>query len=300
MTMNRKIGFIGLGAMGSRIARNIIKAGFTCTIYDVRREAMEDLIRLGAYPASSPKDVAERSEVILLSLPSSPQVEEVMLGPNGVLEGARWGTLVIDLSTIDPITTVKIYREALKRGVRFIDAPVSGGTWAAETASLTIIVGAPDEATFNEAKEILKYIGKNIFHVGPVGHGQIIKLANNAIGAVTLIATIEALSWAAKQGVNIEKAVEVIAMSSGDSWQLRNRIPRILKGIFEPGFKTILMNKDLELFLKTASEIKAYTPLISIAHQQLRLAIASGYSEEDYGSIAKVYERIMGVMLRKI
>jgi len=294
-----RVGFIGLGAMGSRMARNIIKAGYTTIVYDIRREAIEELVKLGALPASSPKEVASNSDVVLLSLPSSSHVEEVMLGPGGVLEGARPGLLVIDLSTIDPTTTRKIHQEALKRGVRFIDAPVSGGTWAAETATLTIMVGAPDDETFNEAVEVLKHIGRTIVRVGGVGHGQVLKLANNAIAAATLLATVEALVWAAKQGVDLGKAVEVIASSSGDSWQLRNRVPRILKRVFEPGFKTSLMLKDLGLFLRAASEANLYTPIISLAFQQLQLALASGYSEEDYGSIAKVYEKLAGVELRE-
>jgi len=295
----RRVGFIGLGAMGSRMAKNIVKAGYMTTVYDIRRQAVEELVSLGAQPASSPRDVATRSDVILLSLPSSPHVEEVMLGPEGVLEGASPGLLVIDLSTIDPATTRKIYKEALKRGVRFIDAPVSGGTWGAETATLTIMVGAPDDETFNEAVEVLKHIGRTIVRVGGVGHGQVLKLANNAISAATLLATIEALVWVAKQGVDVGKAVEVIASSSGNSWQLRNRVPRILRRVFEPGFKTSLMLKDLGLFLKAASEANLYTPIISLAYQQIQLAMANGYSEEDYGSVVKVYERIAGEELRE-
>jgi 3-hydroxyisobutyrate dehydrogenase len=296
--MEKVVGFIGLGAMGSRMAKNLLKAGFQCIVYDVRKEAVDELARIGARPASSPEEVARKSDVILLSLPSSPHVEEVMLGPNGVLKGARPGSLVIDLSTIDPITTRRIYDEAKKRGVIFIDAPVSGGTWGAEAATLTIMVGAPSEEVFSRAKEVLQYLGKKIVHVGDVGHGQVIKLANNAMGCVNLFAAIEALLWAAKQGVNLEKALEVISESSGDSWALRNRIPRIIKRMFEPGFKTWLMHKDIGIFLKTATEIKMYTPFIALAYQFLQLAIANGYADEDWGSVAKLYEKLLNIELK--
>ena len=294
----RIIGFIGLGAMGSRMTRNLLKAGFQCVVYDVRREAVEELVRFGAQPTSSPKEVAEKTDIILLSLPSSPHVEDVMLGRNGVLEGARPGTLVIDLSTIDPITTRRIHEEAKKKGVVFIDAPVSGGTWGAEAGTLAIMVGAPNEEVFNKAKEVLQYLGRKIEWVGDVGSGQIIKLANNAIACVNLFSTIEALLWAAKQGVNIQKAIDVISASSGDSWILRNEVPRILKRIFEPGFKTWLMHKDVGLFLKTATEMKMYTPFIALAHQFLQLALANNYTDEDWGSIVKLYEKLLGMELK--
>jgi 2-hydroxy-3-oxopropionate reductase len=296
--MYRRIGFIGLGAMGSRMARNLLKAGFQCVVYDIRREAMEELAKFGAQPISSPKEVAEKSDIILLSLPSSLQVEEVMLSHNGVLEGARPGTLVIDLSTIDPITTRRIHEEARKKGVIFIDAPVSGGTWDAEAGTLAIMVGAPDEEVFNSAKEVLQYLGRKVEWVGDVGSGQIIKLANNAMACVNLFAAIESLLWAAKQGVSIQKVIDVISASSGDSWILRNEVPRILKRVFEPGFKTWLMHKDIGLFLKTSTDIKVYTPFVALAYQFLQLALANNYTDEDWGSVIKLYEKLLGMELK--
>lgn len=297
-TQEKIVGFIGLGAMGSRMVKNLIRAGFTTIVYDIRREPMEELSRFGAQLATSPKEVAMRTKTILLSLPSSPHVEEVVLGPDGILVGASQGALIIDTSTIDPTTTRKIYEEAKKKDVTYIDAPVSGGTWGAEAGTLTIMVGAPNEAVFNRAKEVLQYIGKTIIHVGDVGYGQIVKIANNVMAAINCLGAIEALLWAYKQGLDPEKAVSIISASSGDSWVIRNEIPRILKRIFEPGFKTWLMHKDVGLFLRTATDIKSFVPITSLAYQFLQQALAGGYADEDWGSVVKVYEKLWGIELK--
>lgn len=222
-----------------------------------------------------------------------------MLGKNGVIEGIKKGGIIIDLSTIDPTTTIKIAEETNKRNIRFIDAPVSGGTWGAEKATLAIMVGS-DKKTFQEVYEVLKVIGKSIMHVGPVGTGQIVKLANNLMAAINLFGVIEAFTWAMKQGVKPEIVFNVVSAGAGDSWILRNYLPRMLKRNFEPGFRAWLMHKDIGLFLKSATDQNIYTPFAALTYQFLQAVKGQGLEDEDWTAIVKIYEKITGVKLEKL
>jgi len=293
-----RVGFIGLGAMGTRMVANLLKAGYQVVVYDIRKDAVEEAVRLGAEPALTSKDVACESEVVLLSLPSSPQVEEAMLDAHGVLAGAREGSIVVDLSTIDPTTTRNLSKKSKEKNVRFIDAPVSGRPSGAEKATLTIMVGCDDEETFQEAKKILRSLGKTIVHVGPTGSGQVCKLANNMMACVTLLGVIEAFTWAVKQGLKPAALLEVASSGSSDSWTLRANLPKILERAFEPDFKAEYMHKDVGLYLKTATDLNLYTPFGGLAHQFLQAAKGMGLSNEDWRAVVKVYEKITGVELR--
>jgi 2-hydroxy-3-oxopropionate reductase len=285
------IGFIGLGVMGSRMAKNLLKAGYPLTVYDKVPEKIQSLALLGAKEASSPKEVSENSDIVMLSLPGPVEVEEVILGKDGVLEGLKEGGVVVDLSTIDPSTARKLYEKCKQRKVRFLDAPVSGGAVSAERGTLTIMVGG-DRDAYEEVLEVLKVIGKNIVYVGPPGMGQVFKLANNALAGINLVATAEVLAWAKRQGADLYKLYEVIRMSSGNSWVFENRALGMVEGKFEPGFAIRLYRKDIELFLKEASEAGVPAVLTSTVLQIFNIALAMGLGEKDANAIIKVFETI--------
>jgi 3-hydroxyisobutyrate dehydrogenase len=287
----KRIGFIGLGVMGSRMAKNLLKAGYPLTVYDKVLEKIQGLVLLGAKGASSPKEVSENSDIVMLSLPGPVEVEEVILGKDGVLEGLKEGGIVVDLSTIDPSTARRLYEKCKQRKVRFLDAPVSGGAVSAERGTLTIMVGG-DRDAYEEVLEVLKVIGKNIVYVGPPGMGQVFKLANNALAGINLVATAEVLAWAKKQGADLYKLYEVIRMSSGNSWVFENRALGMVEGKFEPGFAIRLYRKDIELFLKEASEAGVPAVLTSTVLQIFNIALAMGLGEKDANAIIKVFETI--------
>jgi 2-hydroxy-3-oxopropionate reductase len=287
----KRIGFIGLGVMGSRMAKNLLKAGYPLTVYDKVPEKIQSLALLGAKEASSPKEVSENSDIVMLSLPGPIEVEEVILGKDGVLEGLKEGGVVVDLSTIDPSTARKLYEKCKQRKVRFLDAPVSGGAVSAERGTLTIMVGG-DRDAYEKVLEVLKVIGKNIVYVGPPGMGQVFKLANNALAGINLVATAEVLAWAKRQGADLYKLYEVIRMSSGNSWIFENRALGMVEGKFEPGFAIRLYRKDIELFLKEASEAGVPAVLTSTVLQILNIALAMGLGEKDANAIIRVFETI--------
>jgi len=287
----KSLGFIGLGVMGSRMAKNLLKAGYPLTVYDKVLEKIQGLVLLGAKGASSPKEVSENSDIVMLSLPGPAEVEEVILGKDGVLEGLKEGGIVVDLSTIDPSTARRLYEKCKQRKVRFLDAPVSGGAVSAERGTLTIMVGG-DRDAYEEVLEVLKVIGKNIVYVGPPGMGQVFKLANNALAGINLVATAEILAWAKKQGADLYKLYEVIRMSSGNSWVFENRALGMVEGKFEPGFVIRLYRKDIELFLKEASEAGVPAVLTSTVLQIFNIALAMGLGEKDANAIIRVFETI--------
>ncbi|MEM3462687.1 MAG: NAD(P)-dependent oxidoreductase, partial [Candidatus Bathyarchaeia archaeon] len=241
----KNLGIIGLGIVGSRVAANLMKAGYPLTAFDIREEALEEACRRGAARASSPKAVGERSDVILLSLPSPKEVKEAIFGWEGAAYGLRRGCMAINLSTIGPKAAIEIGEGLRAMGIKFVDAPVTApymGYLAAERGELTVTVGC-EEGAFEEAREILSRISKVVVRVGPVGSGQAVKLANNLMAAINTLGLFEAALWASKYGID-PKALEVLRFGTGDSWALRNRLPRLLERDFEPGFKTSLMHKD--------------------------------------------------------
>jgi len=293
----RRLRVIGLGVVGSRVAANLLKAGYPLTAFDVRGEAVEGVVEKGAARASSPKEVGERSDAVMLSLPSPKEVEEALFGEKGAAEGLRSGCMAINLSTIGPKAAIGIGERLRAKGVQFVDAPVTApymGYLAAERGELTVLVGC-DERSFEEAREILSKIGKVVVRVGPVGNGQVVKLVNNVMAAINTLGVFEGALWAAKQGVDPKALHEVLRFGTGDSWALRNRLPRLLERDFEPGFKTSLMHKDVGLFLEGAKELNLFTPVAGLIYQLLQAAKAFGLGEEDWGSIIKIYEAINGI-----
>lgn len=297
-----QIGFIGIGVMGRPMTLNLLKAGHEVTIFARHPEKPEvqEVIQAGAMLAPSARAVAIASETVITMVPNSAQVEEVVAGPHGILDGARKGLIIVDMSTIAPQMSRKLAEKAKTKGVDFLDAPVSGGSQGAVNGALTIMVGGEQEA-FEKALPVLENMGKkeNIFHVGPVGAGEVIKLVNNLLCGTIAASISEALVLGVKAGADVETMAKVIGVSSGASWQLSNQFPlRAFNGSFQPGFMTDLLHKDLGLALDLASENQTPLAMTAIARQMFEMTRAAGYGKEDYTALLKVLEQNVGVEVR--
>lgn len=294
----QNVGFIGLGAMGLPMARNVLKAGLHLTVWARRPEAAQEIRDAGAEVAGSPAELARACDVVVLAVTNSPDVEDLVTRGDGLLAGAREGTVVVDCSTIAPAVSRRMAGLCAERGVQFLDAPVSGGTQGAEAGTLTIMVGG-DPAGVETARPVLDAMGKNIFHVGPAGAGEVIKLANNMLVGTIALATAEALVMGAKAGADVGAMAQVISASAGASWQLANQFPlRAFNGSFRPGFMTDLLVKDLDLALDLGGEQKTPMFLTALARQLYGEAQARGSGREDYTSVLRVLESAAGVEVR--
>jgi 3-hydroxyisobutyrate dehydrogenase len=297
-----QLGFIGIGAMGRPMTLNLLKAGHQVTVFARHPEKVEvqEVIDAGAKLAATPRMVAMASDIVITMLPNSSQVEEVVSGPQGVLEGTHNGLIIIDMSTIAPATSRKLAQQAAERGAHFLDAPVSGGTQGAANATLTIIVGG-DREIFEQARPVLEAMGKkeNIFYVGASGAGQVVKIVNQLLVGAIAASTAEALTLGVKAGVDVETMAKIIGVSTGASWQLANQFPlRAFNGTFQPGFMTDLLHKDLGLGLELAAENEVPTPMAALTRQLYEIARAEGYGRNDYTSVLKVFEQLAGVEVR--
>jgi 3-hydroxyisobutyrate dehydrogenase len=285
------VGFIGVGAMGRPLAANLIKQGFAVTAYDASAAALAAIVNLGAAKAGSSADAARASDVVITILPSSANVVAAYLGAGGVLEGAAAGRRCVDMSTIDPATSRLVAATASKRGIRFIDAPVSGGVPRAEDGTLAIMVGG-DGKDVDEAHPVLAAMGANIIHVGPVGSGEVAKLCNNLIAGVAAVAVSEAFRMAEGFGVDPKVLTDVISKSSGNTCVMEHMHP--VPGLVAkapanrddaPGFTTDLMAKDLGLAVNAARELRLPVVVAPAAQQVLRLASSHGYGRKDFSSV---------------
>src|SRR5512145_3397486 len=284
-------GFIGVGNMGNPMAFNVLKAGFPMTIFDTNPKAMENLIQAGAKKAGSAREAVEQSEILLTSLPASPDVEAIYLEPGGLVDRAKPGTVLIDLSSVLPVTPRKIEPHAKARGVHFLEAPVSGGVTGARAATLAIMVGG-DAEPLARAQPVLRAIGPNIFHVGGVGAGNTMKAINNMMSCVNALAMMEGLVLGVKAGLDPMKIYEVVKASSGGSKALE-RIPRaIIPRDFAPGFKVALMNKDLDTFNSIARELHVPVSFSNVAQRYEQAALAAGLGEQDTSSVLTIIERL--------
>jgi 3-hydroxyisobutyrate dehydrogenase len=297
-----KVGFIGIGVMGRPMTLNLLKAGHNVTIYARHPEkpGVQEVINAGARQAPSSRAVAMASEIVITMVPNSMQVEEIVTGPHGILEGARKDLIIIDMSTIAPSTSRKMAEVVAEKGVHFLDAPVSGGSQGAVNGTLTIMVGG-DQEIFERALPVLEAMGKkeNIFHVGPGGSGEIVKLVNNLLCGTIAASIAEALVLGVKAGADVETMTKIIGVSTGASWQLSNQFPiRAFNGSFQPGFMTDLLHKDLGLALDLAAEMHTPLAMTALARQMYEMARASGYGREDYTSLLKVLERLAEVEVR--
>lgn len=289
----KRIGFIGLGVMGKPMAINLLKAGFPLTVWNRTRSKMDELIAMGAHGASSPKEVAEKSDVVITMVTDSPDVEEVILGPNGVIYGARPGLIVIDMSTISPKVTRRISEELAKRGVKMLDAPVSGGERGAREATLSIMVGGSKEV-FEECLPIFEALGKKITYMGPCGMGQTAKLCNQVICALNIQAVCEGLMLAARARLDLRKFLEAVSAGAASSWMLINLGPKMIERDFKPGFRIKHQQKDLRLALELAAELNLPLPGTSLVQQLLRIVEAEGLGEEGTQAAIIAMEKMAG------
>jgi 3-hydroxyisobutyrate dehydrogenase len=291
-------GFIGVGNMGNPMAGNVLKAGFPLTVFDANPQAMRNLVEAGAKSAASTADVVERSEIVLTCLPASPDVEALYLDAGGLVERARPGTILIDLSSVLPSTPRRIEPRARARGVHFLEAPVSGGVAGARAATLAIMVGGAPEI-LERARPVLRAIGPNIFSVGPVGAGNTLKAINNMLSSVNTLAMMEGLVVGVKAGLDPMTVYEVVKASSGGSKALE-RIPmNVVPRKFEPGFKIQLMNKDLETFHTIAKELCVPVSFANVAQRYQQAAMAAGLGEHDTSAALMIIERLAAMTVSR-
>jgi len=295
--MQNRIGFVGLGIMGKPMARNLLKAGYALTVYSRRRETVEALMAEGAQGAYSPREVGERSTVVITMVTDTPDVQQVVLGSDGILSGLPSGGTIIDMSTISPTATREIAVATQTKGIHFLDAPVSGGEGGAIAGTLSIMVGG-EASVFNTCLPILQAMGKNIIHVGPSGSGRLVKLCNQIAVAVTNLAMSEALIFAAKAGVNLELMHQAISGGAAGSWQLSNLAPRVFQRDFAPGFMVKLQQKDLRLVLQEADRLRLALPATSLVHNLFNALESMGAGNEGTQALVKVLERLAQVEVK--
>jgi 3-hydroxyisobutyrate dehydrogenase len=288
------VGFIGLGNMGNPMASNVLKSGFPMTVFDKNPKAMENLIQAGAKGATSAKQVVDSAEILLTCLPGSPEVEVLYLDAGGLIELAKRGSVLVDLSSVLPTTPRKLEPRAAARGVHYLEAPVSGGVTGARAATLAIMTGG-DAAVLERVRPVLRAIGPNIYHVGSVGAGNTLKAINNMMSSVNALAMMEGMVLGLKAGLDLETMGKIVKASSGNSNALarveRNLIPRD----FEPGFKVQLMNKDLETFNSIARELHVPVSFANVAQRYQQAALAAGLGEKDTSVIFTLIERLAGM-----
>jgi 2-hydroxymethylglutarate dehydrogenase len=289
-----KIGFIGLGNMGGPMAKNIARAGYPLTVFDLKKELAAVLVKEGARPATSLQEVGQTSEVILTSLPSPEASEAVWLGKGGVMETARPGSIFVELSTVHPDFVKEMHARASDRGSHVVDAGISGGVKGAEDGTLTIMVGGKKEV-FEKVLPVLQVIGEKIYHVGDIGAGMIVKLVNNAIGHINVVAFIECVSVGLKAGIDIQTLYDVISQGTGSSKQFETRFKdRIMKRNYEPGMKLDLVYKDSKLMGDLAGQLGMPAFLTSVAHQVFEMGRCNGMGEKDYAMLMKLWDEFRG------
>jgi 2-hydroxy-3-oxopropionate reductase len=293
-----RIGFIGLGIMGKPMAKNLLKAGHELVVFDVVEAPLKEVVAAGAKAATSPKDVAAQCELIITMLPNSPHVKTAVLGKNGVIEGVKSGSILVDMSSIAPLASREIAKELAAKGVEVLDAPVSGGEPKAIDGSLAIMVGGKQEV-FDKVKDILLKMGASAVLCGDIGAGNVTKLSNQIIVALNIAAMSEALVLATKAGVDPEKVFNAIKGGLAGSTVLNAKAPMVLEGNYKPGFRIELHIKDLQNALDTAHEIGTPIPLTSHVMEMMQAMKVDGKQTEDHGGLIQFYEKLAGVKVRK-
>jgi 3-hydroxyisobutyrate dehydrogenase len=291
----RRVGYIGMGIMGRAMAANLLKAGFDVTVWNRTAEKCGPLAEAGAKVADSPAAMAaDRPDAILTNVSDTPDVEAVLFGEHGVIEGAAAGLIVIDNSTISPVATQQFADRLSGRGVTLVDAPVSGGDVGAKAGTLSIMVGAPDDEVFARCLPVFQAMGKSITHVGPTGMGQVCKACNQIAVSCNLLGVCEALALAKRSGLDLKKMIEVVSGGAAGSWQLANLGPKIADGDYAPGFMIDLVLKDLAIVADTAR--KHHLPLsgTGLAEAYFRAAKADGGGELGTQAMAKTLEKLGG------
>ena len=294
----RKIGFIGLGIMGKPMARNLIKAGNQLVVYDINGAAVSELVDEGAEQGLSSKDVASKTELIITMLPNSPEVKEVTLGTEGVIEGAMPGTILIDMSSIAPLAAIEVHEKLKEKGIAMLDAPVSGGEPKAIEGTLAIMVGG-EQAVFDSVKEILLIMGSSAVLVGGIGSGNTTKLANQIIVALNIAAMSEAMVLATRANVDPEKVFKAIRGGLAGSTVLDAKMPLVLEGNFKPGFRIELHIKDLMNAMETAHDLDTPLLLTNQALEIMKALKVDGKQGDDHGGLIQFYENLANVKVRK-
>lgn len=296
MEEKRTIGYIGLGRMGKPMAHNILKAGFPLVVHNRSQQAVKELTAEGARSADSPADVAAQVDVVFTNLPDSPDVELVVLGPGGIIDGAHNSLIFVDNSSIKPATSRFIAEKLSEIGVQCLDAPVSGGDIGAQQGTLTIMVGGPQEA-LEKVMPILQILGKTVTHIGGSGSGQVAKAANQIMVAAQMVAMGELIILAQKAGADPGKVIQAIRGGAAQCWTLDTKPPRLLAGNRQPGFKASLQAKDLAIILETARHYGVALPATSINAQLFNAMLQMGMGELDNSAVIGVIEALSGTML---
>lgn len=281
-----KVAFIGLGTMGAGMAVNILKAGHELTVHNRTREKEEAVAQEGALRAASPKEAASGAEIIVVCVSDTPDVEEIILGDNGVIQGASEGAIVVDMSTISPTATRSIAEKLGDNGIKMLDAPVSGGSEGAQHGTLAIMVGG-ETAEFEKALPILKAMGKTITHVGAIGAGQITKAINQIVISGTYLTVAEGLTLGIKAGLDMQKIIEAISGGAASSWVLHYRAINVVNNTYPLGFRVRLHQKDLKIALDTARELGVTLPATALVAQIENGLIARGYGDDDVSAIGR-------------
>jgi 2-hydroxy-3-oxopropionate reductase len=292
--MAQVIGFIGLGIMGRPMARNLIKAGYSLVVHSRSRGPVDEIVKTGATAAGSPKDVAAQCDVLITMLPNSPDVEQVALGPNGIIEGARKGLLFADMSTISPIVSQKVGQALAAKGVAMLDAPVSGGEKGAVDGALSIMVGG-DKAVFERVLPVFQAMGKTITLLGPLGFGGFTKLANQIIVAVNLTALAEALTLGKKAGLDRELLLTALGGGLAGSRCLEQKKPNYIAGTYNPGFKIDLHFKDLGLIMESARALGVPLPATAVVQELFSAMRVKGRGGLDHSGVITLLEDLAGV-----
>lgn len=284
-----KIGFIGLGIMGRPMAKNLLAAGHELVVADRNDEATADLQSLGATVGTTPREIAAQVDLVLTMLPNSPQVKEVVLGPDGILEGAHAGLTYVDMSSIAPLVSREVSATLAEHGVTMLDAPVSGGEPFAISGKLSFMVGGPQDV-FDACEPVLAVMGASVVRVGEIGAGNIAKLANQAIVAINIAAVSEALVMAQKAGVDPRAVFEAIRGGLAGSNVMNAKAPMMLEHNFKPGFRVNLHLKDLTNAMDTSHEVGAPLPLTASVFEMMTQLRAHGHEAEDHSALLRVYE----------
>lgn len=291
-----KIGFIGLGIMGKPMAKNLLKAGHEVVCYDVNKASMDEVVAVGAKAAKNAADVASQVPVVITMLPNSPHVKSVVMGKDGILEGAKEGLILIDMSSIAPLASQEVERACAAKNVRMLDAPVSGGEPKAIDGTLAIMVGG-DKTLFDQMKDILLIMGSSAVHCGPIGAGNTTKLANQIIVALNIAAVSEAFTLVRKAGVDPQLVFEAIKGGLAGSTVLNAKAPMMMTDNFKPGFKIDLHIKDLANAMDTGHEVGSPLPLTALVREMMETLHADGFGNDDHSALARFYAKVSGTKI---
>lgn len=291
-----KIGFIGLGIMGKPMAKNLLKAGHELYVNDHNAEAVADVVEAGATAVANGKEAAEKADLVITMLPNSPHVKAVALGEGGIIEGAREGLIYVDMSSIAPLASREVAAGLEKAGVRMLDAPVSGGEPKAIDGTMSVMVGGEEEL-FNEVKDVLGVMAGDVTYVGPIGAGNIAKLANQAIVAINISACAEAFTMAQKAGVDPEAVYRAIRGGLAGSTVMDAKVPMMLARNFKPGFRINLHIKDLNNVMDTGHGVNSALPLTAQVREMMSVLEGDDHAGEDHSSLVRFYEKLANIEL---